>query len=102
MAGFIVYKDLSGVPVKIQEYATFAEAAAVAVHQASDEFKYDIFSCRDREVLAAKRPELAALLRPQDPEPAPIVEDDEPINPDLRRTAMACSKPKKPGKKPKK
>lgn len=105
MPGFIVYRDSDGVPVRVLEYATFSEAATDVVHQENDEeLKYDIFSCRDREVLAARRPELAALLRPQDPEPAkiPMVAIDE-INPELRRTMMACgSKPKKKPIKPKK
>ena len=105
MAGFIVYRNSDGAPVRVLEYANFSEAATDVVHQVNDEeLKYDIFSCRDREVLAARRPELAALLRPQDPEPAKILtaENDE-INPELRRTTMACgSKPKKKPIKPKK
>jgi hypothetical protein len=92
MAGFLVYLDTHGVPIKLLIFDTFADAAKAADPNKS----HELISCGNINSLITKRPQYIPLL-PKEPEPVEVPTPEPEINPNLRRAAtVACGKPKKP------
>ena len=91
MAGFLVYLDIHGVPIKLLIFDTFQDAAKAADPNKS----HELISCGSINSLIAKRPQYIPLL-PKEPEPIVVPTPEPEINPNLRRAAPMACKPKKP------